>query len=300
MEVKLAIVAAALSDDPREVPGLARRLGFVGVQYDAFGVRLRIPDLSLSGRRDFRHMLATQDQELAGLRVDTGAKGLSSGADVDRVIARLDSAMEAAAALATRLVCVDLGPLPQPHSIEPPKPRVTPEQAGLLILPESVTIAPPPRPVTPASPADLAAISTIDSALADLGRRADRYGVTLAFRSDLASFAAIERALKAASCPWFGLDLDPASILRDEWSMDEVISRFGDTVRHVRGRDALGAHGRTKPATIGQGSVNWEEFFANLDAAAYRGWITIDPIELTDRVGAAETGLTHLRPFMRK
>ena len=300
MDLKLAIVAAALSDDPREVPRLARRLGFAGVQYDAFGARLRIPDLSLSGRRDFRHMLATQDQELAGLRVDTGSKGLSSGTDVDRVIARLDSAMEATAALGTRLLCVDLGPLPQPQSIEPPKPRVTPEQAGLLILPEPVTIAPPPRPVTPASPADLAAMSTIDSALADLGRRADRYGVTLAFRSDLASFAAIERALKAAACPWFGLDIDPASVLRDEWTMDEIFSRFGDVVRHVRARDALGAHARTKPATIGQGSVNWEEFFTNLDAAAYRGWVTIDPIELTDRTSAAETGLAHLRPFMRK
>src|SRR5688500_4257725 len=153
MEVKFAVVTAAMSDDPREAPHVARRAGFNGLQYDAFGARLRIPDLSVSGRRDFRHMLASQDQELAGLRVDTGSKGLSSEADVDRVLARLDSAMDAAAGLNSRLLCVDLGPLPEPPPGEAPKPKVTQEQAGLLILPPSVTA--PPAPVAPASPAEI-------------------------------------------------------------------------------------------------------------------------------------------------
>ena len=297
MEVKFAVVAAAMSDDPREAPRVSRRAGFNGLQYDAFGARLRIPDLSVSGRRDFRHMLASQDQELAGLRVDTGAKGISAGADVDRVLARLDTAMDAAAGLNSRLLCVDLGPLPEPPPDEAPKPKVTQEQGGFLILPPSVTA--PPAPVAPAGPADVAAMSAVDPAMFELGRRADRYGVTLAVRSELASFAAIERALVAAACPWFGIDLDPTAILRDAWDIDEVFSRLGTLIRHVRARDAVASNGRTKPSPIGQGSTNWEQFAAALDAAGYRGWITIDPVELADRIAAAETGLAHLRRLIR-
>jgi sugar phosphate isomerase/epimerase len=81
--------------------------------------------------------------------------------------------------------------------------------------------------------------------------------------------------------------------------MDEIFSRLGSLVRHVRARDAITAHRRTMPAVIGQGSVNWDEFFADLDAAGYRGWITIDPIDLQDRIPAAEAGLAHLRRLMR-
>src|SRR5205814_637421 len=99
-----------------------------------------------------------------------------------------------------------------------------------------------------------------DAALHEIGKRSDRYGVTMAFRSDLASFAALERALKSASCPWFGVDLDPVAILRDAWGMDEIFSRLGSLLKHVRGRDALrGADRRTRPAPVGRGSVSWGE-----------------------------------------
>jgi sugar phosphate isomerase/epimerase len=142
-------------------------------------------------------------------------------------------------------------------------------------------------------------MSAVDSAMFELGRRADRYGVTLAFRTDLASFAAIQRALAAAACPWFGLDLDPAAVLRDAWSTDEVFSRLGPLIRHVRARDALAAGARTRPAIVGQGNVNWDELFTALDDTGYRGWITTDPIELPERATAATLALTHLHRFIR-
>jgi sugar phosphate isomerase/epimerase len=82
--------------------------------------------------------------------------------------------------------------------------------------------------------------------------------------------------------------LDPVAILRDGWEIDEVFSRLGSLVRHVRGRDATGgAGGRTKPAAVGAGGTDWVQLFANLDGAGYRGWVTVDPFELPDRAGAA-------------
>jgi sugar phosphate isomerase/epimerase len=67
-------------------------------------------------------------------------------------------------------------------------------------------------------------------------------------------------------------------------------------IRHVRARDALrGAEHRTQSVTIGKGNIDWPVLLRNLDEAGYRGWITIDPVDLTDRAGAAREGLKHIR-----
>src|SRR6185312_15533960 len=118
------------------------------------------------------------------------------------------------------LVCIDMGPLPAAPTTERAKPKINPEHAGLILLPESVTQGPPPEPVQTAPPPDPAFVAQVNSALAELGRRADRYGVVLALRTELASFASLAWVLRQANCPWFGVDLDPASVLRDAWNLD--------------------------------------------------------------------------------
>jgi sugar phosphate isomerase/epimerase len=295
-KLPLGVVAAALSSDPRAAPALSRTAGFSGLQFDAYSAALDIPDLSASGKREFRRLLSSQDQRLVGLRWDAGPRGLGPGADVDRALARVERVMEAAAGLASPLVSVELGPLPEPAEAPKPKPKVTREQAGLILLPtgfggEGGAAAPAtPQAATPGARAapDPAFVSQVDGALAELCRRADRYSVTLALRSELASLAALERALRQVNCPWFGIDLDPVAVLRDAWDVDEVFSRLGQLIRHVRGRDAVrGADRRTKPAPVGSGNTDWEKLLSNLDEAGYAGWITVDPIELTDRAGAA-------------
>lgn len=293
---QLGVLAAALSNDARAAARSAREANFAGVLFDAISPSLDLTELSTTGRREFRSAIASQDVQLIGLRADAGPKGFGSGADVDRILSRLDRIFEAAAGLQSPLVCLDAGPLPAPAVQARPKPRVKPEEAGVIILPSSMTDPTPEAQTPPAPPPDPAFVSQVDGALLELGRRADRYGVTVALRSELASFAALERALLAAGCPWFGVDLDPVAVLRDEWPADEVFSRLGPHLRHVRGRDALaGADRRTKPTLIGQGSTDWRQLLALLDDAGYRGWITIDPTELTDRFSAATRGAEYLR-----
>lgn len=296
--LKLGITASALGDDLRAIPKAARTLGFAGIQYDAYSNLLDITQLSASGRREFLSLLSAQDRQLIGLRFDAGAKGFGPGADIDRILDRLDKVLQSAAESGSPLVCLDVGPLPSPPRTTKPKPVITQDALGLILLPPSAS-HPAPAPETPAPPIDPAIFGSIDSALAELGARADRYSVIIAFRSELASFAAIERALRATSCPWFGLDLDPAAVLGDEWEMDEVFSRLGPWIRHVRGRDAIvGTDRRTKPAVVGVGNTDWGSLLANLDASGYQGWITIDPTELTDRVGAAEIAKKRLQAIV--
>lgn len=137
-----------------------------------------------------------------------------------------------------------------------------------------------------------------DAALAELGRRADRYGVIVALRSELSSFNSLHRALTAAACPWFGVDLDPVSVLHDQWPASETFARLGSLIRHVRGRDALlGMDRRTRPTAVGRGSTDWSVLLKLLDEAAFNGWISIDPMELNDRGAGMVAGLKHLRVF---
>ena len=295
--LKLAVVASAFSNDPRSAPAVARKAGFTGLLFDARGNALDVTELSGTGRREFRHLLGAQDQQLVGLRHDLGSKGLSLGADVDRELSRLQKVMEAATGLGAPLVCVDVGPLPVPVETEPPKPKVTAELAGLILLPTSMSEAAKPQAApSPAAPPDPAFVSQVDAAMVELGRLADRTSTVLAFRSGLSPLSALERALRAADCPWFGVDLDPVAVLGDTWDLDEAFSRLGAHVRHLRARDALrGSAGRTKPTVIGRGDMNWSQLLSNLDGAGYTGWVTVDPLELPDRVAAASAAAAHLR-----
>ena len=297
-EHQYAVVACALTSDPRQAPTLARQAGFAGVLFDAYSASLNFPELSASGRREFRHVMSSQDRQLVGLRVDLGAKGFGPGADVDQVLSQLDKVLETAKALAAPLVCVELGPLPQPPKVDKPKPRVTPDEAGLILIPTFVAAPAPEVTQIPEIPAqvDPIFVAQVDGALGELGVLADRYNVMVALRSDLASFAALDRALTTARCPWFGVDLDPVAILRDQWNSDEIFSRFGPLIRHVRGRDAVcGMDRRTKPAPIGRGDSNWDQMLSNLEGAEFHEWITIDPIDLVDRNTAALAGLKYLQ-----
>src|SRR5262249_4833907 len=109
-------------------------------------------------------------------------------------------------------------------------------------------------------------------------------------------FASLAQAIFSANCPWFGVDLDPVAMLRDDWSEDEIFSRLGALLRNVRARDGiLGSEKRIKPAPIGGGSVNWAEMLALLDGAGYSGFVTIDPTEIVDRAAAARAGANFLR-----
>lgn len=288
------MTATSLSSDPRRVTELARTLGVPGVLFDAYVPNLSLPELSITGRREFHLLLRNQDRQIVGLRVDLGQSGLSPKSDIDQQLSRIEKAMETAKGLAAPLVCVDLGPLPSPAKVQPPRPRVTPDMAGLILLP-NLPDPPAAEPDAMQTPADLSFIAHLDAVMHELGRRADRYGVMLAFRSDLASLAAVERTMAAASCPWFGIDLDPVALLRDGADLDKTFDAIGPLIRHVRARDAvLGAGHRTRPAAIGLGGVDWPHLLANLDAAGYYGWLTIDPVELPDRLTATSSAVAHL------
>jgi hypothetical protein len=291
-----AVNSSVFSADPRESVIRAREAGFAGLLFDAYSPHLNIADLSATGLREFRHILSAQDRQLVGFRVDLGIKGFGPGADVDRLLSQLRQVMQSTAALSAPLLCVDAGPLPELPQQPKPKPKITAQQAGLILIPTFAAPEPEPELPTPPTAAQLAFQSQVDAAMVEMGVLADRFNVVVALHSDLSSFASIERVLSAVACPWFGVNLDPAAALRDQWNLDDIFARLGPLVRHVRARDAvLGTEHRTKPASVGRGDTQWDHFLDNLEGADYHGWITFDTTDLPDRPAAAIAGMKYLK-----
>src|SRR4051812_16148266 len=110
----VSIVAPAVAADLRSAPRAARQLGFSGLEVPLAWGSTDLADLSASGQREVSHLLAAHEQQLVSISVDLGTKGFGFGADVDRLLARLDQAMNAARGLQAGIISIDLGPLPQP------------------------------------------------------------------------------------------------------------------------------------------------------------------------------------------
>lgn len=293
--ILFATVSRALDDDLRQAVRQARSLGFGGLQVDARTQTLNLTTFSTSAYRELRHLFASHDQNLVALRCETGPEGFGPRSDTDKMLDRADGVLRAAAALGCESVCMDLGRLPPAPRVSKPKPKVTKEMAGLLILPESTTV-PEPEPEPTPTKLSPAVTGHWQQAMAVLGEMADRYGVMLAFESQLSSLAALVHLVTSVDCPWFGINFDTAAVLRDTWSTADLLDTAGSLVRQVRARDAIaGEDNRTKPAVIGRGDIPWRETLSLLDEAGYHGAITIDPLDLPDPTGAAVAGLKQLQ-----
>jgi sugar phosphate isomerase/epimerase len=294
-KLNLSVVTTAFLGDIRQGVQTAARLGFAGVQCEVTSPELHLAELSVTGQREFQRLLSGVNQRLVALRMEFGAKGLMPGGDTDRRIEEADQAMHATRSLAADMLCIDLGRLPAAAAEKAKAARlISQDEAGLILIPQVPVVEEPP----PASPsqADLAAVAQFDAALTELGARADRYSTLIALRSDLGSLVSLDQAMQRVKCPWFALDFDPVAVLQENEPIDTVFSQLGDSIRHVRGRDAIkGAGNRAQPASIGRGDTDWEQLLHLLDDADYRGWITIDPAGLPDPAAAAAAGGKYLR-----
>ncbi|HEY0910968.1 MAG TPA: hypothetical protein VGD75_12130, partial [Bradyrhizobium sp.] len=110
-------------------------MGFAGLQFGAPSSGLDLTTLSTSGRREFLHILSAQDMKMVGFSAAVGDKGLGPAADIDRELDRLDHLMESAAAMGAPLLCLDAGPLPEPPAAARPRPAISPDLAGAILLP---------------------------------------------------------------------------------------------------------------------------------------------------------------------
>jgi len=290
---KLSIRAVSLGDDLRQIAPLAQSIGYNGLQLDMAIGQLALAELSTSGSREVRHIISSSNLELDSLCAGIPADMLMNANQHDRVLWMFKRVLQTATSLSAGICCLDLGRIPgvaQEPVARPKKPLAS----SLIIIPEEAPIEPLEPQV---DPKELAAWDGIDIIMRELGAMAEDAGIVLAFSTDLSSFSSLSRLLTGARCHWFGVDLDPVSVLRDRWDLERILDTIGTSIRHIRGRDAIrGSAGRTQPVTVGQGSTNWPQTLHLLDAGGYSGWVAVDTVELPDRVQAAQRAVNHLKP----
>ncbi len=281
----LSTYAGLLESDIRAALSAAARLGLQGIVLDSQTGGVNLLDLSASGCRELRHGIASNRLQLVGLRATLPRDGLL-GADPQKSMDAIRRSLETARNLETPLLLVDLQRLPNPVATDVPRLRATPEMAGGLLLPDQATID--AVATSNAAPSgDEREISLVDAAMRQIGGLADRIGVDLAFSASLSTMSALHRALSAAGCGHFWMDLDPVAVLGDAWTFEAVLDRTSNLTAHVRLRDAqLGADRRTVPATLGDGAVNLKRLMTLLREADFNGYCSIDVTHVQDRIRA--------------
>jgi sugar phosphate isomerase/epimerase len=299
MKSRLSLSASApqINADLRTAVAEARLLRLTGLELPLVSTQLDLLSLSGSGRREVVHLMGSHGIVLSGIRIELGGAGLGPRTDVDRLLDRLEKVLNVAAGMHCPVVNIDLGRLPPVQRTSAPKPAVTPDMAGLLILPAAAPQEPEPES-TPTK-IDPAVTAHWQQALSQLGEMADRYGAMIGFSSSLSSFASLVSLLRSVQCLWFGVELDTAAVLRDEWTMEAVFDELAPMIRSVRARDAVvGDDRRTKPAIIGRGDLPWRTLLEHLDASDYTGAFTLDAGELTDPKAGVIAGIKQINAII--
>lgn len=276
---------------PESAAAFADVDGYRGLVFNCYG-GVDLTELSDTGRREWLRGATRRGAKLTALQIDIGRNGmgpgrngLMPGVDVERQLLRIRNAITVTAQLKAGLLCIELGQVPRASAAAASKPAITPDLAGAIIIPTTSTPA-APAPEVP-SP-DPKFVAQVQYALSEIAILCDRQGVAIAFSASLSSLASLVAAIRPLDCPYFGIDLDPVTILQDGIDEDAAFSLVSHSINHVRLKDALvGDDRRVEPALIGQGNVRWQAFLSALESADYGGMLTVDPTQLDDQLRAA-------------
>jgi sugar phosphate isomerase/epimerase len=234
----------------------AREVGAQGVVCDARR-ELMPADLSATGRRQLLHYLDELGLSVAALTFPT-RRALF---DLDRLDARLQAlreAMQLASQLNCRMLTARLG--------RPPGP----DQAD--------------------------ARSVMMGVLNDIARYGNHMGVTVALTPAREQPDALMEILAAVTQGPMMIDFDPVAFLAAGCDPGEVYRALHTVVGHVRVRDAVRESGAgVLEVPVGRGEVEWDSLLALVDESHYRGWLTADRTEGTDRRTDVARAIEYLR-----
>jgi sugar phosphate isomerase/epimerase len=93
---------------------------------------------------------------------------------------------------------------------------------------------------------------------------------------------------------------DPANFLLNDHDPLSNLAACGQRLAYVQARDGHTAtpSGGAKEFPVGAGDVEWMAFAATLEALSYRGFVTVDREDGTERTKDISTGVGVLRRFL--
>lgn len=257
--LKIGIAISSLRQPFSKALFTAAKLGAVAIEIDARS-DLKPAELSQTGLRQLRKMLTDQ-----GLRVSAVAyptrRGYQVAEQLEARVAGTKEAMKLAYALGASVVVNQVG-------------RVPAESSGTewnLLL----------------------------EALTDLGRFGQHTGAQLAAQTGSESGADLARLIAALPVGSIGVDLDPGSLLVNDFSPDEAIDALGSHIVHVHATDGVRdlARGRGAEVPLGRGGADYPTLLGKLEECGYHGYFTIFRRSVEDPIvelGAAVQYLQNL------
>jgi L-ribulose-5-phosphate 3-epimerase len=273
-QFRLGVVLESLGLPVRAALSAASRLGVQGVQVDATG-DLAPDKLGATGRREFRNLLRSFNQDLAALSVPL-RHGLDTFATQQQRLDHIKQAMQLAYDLGAKKLTLPLPRIPKADD----KPAEAPAE---------------PVPIFQFGPKEPSKAEVLRDSLLSLGSHGDRIGVTVCLEAGVDAGSAVSAYLDGFESGSLRVTFDPANFLAHGHDPLSTVMQLGKRVAHVHGRDAVNAAGGAKEVAAGGGEVEWLGLTAGLGAVDYGGFVCVERTGAPDDVAA---GVSFLRRFV--
>jgi sugar phosphate isomerase/epimerase len=242
-------------------PALAQaaRMGSEGIQVDAVG-DLAPDSLGDTGRREFRNLLRSYNQELAAVNVPL-RRGLDAAENLQPRIEHVSKVMQLAFDLGVRRVVV-------------PCPKI------------------PTDPATPRA-------ATLREALTALASHGDRVGTVLALEIGFDPAETVKQYLAGFDSGSLNVTYDPANMLMHGHDPVASLMPLKGLLAHVHARDARGTSlsQGLQEVPVGAGDVDWMAFTATLQVLEFHGYMTVEREQGDDKLADLASGVKFLKRF---
>lgn len=268
-ELKIAIRLDAIPGDLKRKADLSRalatasRLGASAVELCA-RTTFRPPELSDTGLRQLRKMLADLNLRVASVRFQT-RRGYDTLDDLDRRVEATKQAMKLAYRLGSPVVVNQIGRVPDPAQVvakRTAESETTPEKTGDLFTLSRHSDDP-----------EVQRWQTLQAVLEDLGRFGSHVGATLAAETGTEPGEWLAELLDASNEAFIGVALNPGQLIINRHRVRDAVTALRHRVAVVAAVDGVLdlAAGRGLSVPLGQGTADFPEIIGRLEEVPYRG-----------------------------
>jgi sugar phosphate isomerase/epimerase len=257
-QTQVALRLSTLGLPLRQALAAAASLGAAAVQLDA-RTDIRLSELSATGVKQLRKMIADFDLKIASIRFQT-RRGYDCAEGLSRRIDATKQAMSMAYQLGAPLVVNQIGPVPEP--------------------------AEGPR------------YESLAAVISDLGRHGTHVGALLAAETGTESGETLAKLLAVDENAFVAAALNPGKLIVNRFSVEAAVKALAERIQVVIASDAVVdlAAGRGIHVPLGQGTTDYPAIIAALEHRTFSGYFVVgDEDADTDSPRAAGEAIEYLK-----
>src|SRR5262245_18989395 len=257
--LRIGIVVESTGLPLRQAVAEAAKMGAAGVQVDAVG-DLSPDALGETGRREFRNLLRSFNQDLAALNVPL-RRGLDVAEHLQPRLEHVRKVMQLAFDLGSRRVVV-------------PCPKIPDDEAS-------------PR------------AQLLRESLLALGPYGDRVGSVLALEIGFDPAEKVKQYLAGFDTGSLKVTYDPANMLLHGHDPLANLAPLQGWLAHVHARDArsAGLSRGLQEVPLGAGDIDWMAFTATLQVLEYDGFLVVEREQGENKLADVTNGVKFLKRF---